>query len=373
MKFKIKKDVLLSNLSSVSKAISTKNLIPILSGIKFDLTEEGLYLTCSDNDIMIQSFINKDDISEIEELGSIVISGRYVVDIIRKLPNEDISLDVVDGLKILINTTNSSFTLNGMNASDFPKTEFESSINKTLINKKVFKNIINQTGFAASTQESRPLLTGINFKVEKDVLECLATDSYRLAKKEIKLNEKLGETISVVIPSNNVKTLISIFDEDEDDIEVNLFSNKVIFKFDNITFKTKILSGTYPDTSKLIPEEFLVTIDVDTTEFYNVIDRASLLNNDRDKNIINLEVNGDEMLITSVSQEIGKVEERMVITKDNNENIKISFSARFMLEAIKALQCETMQIMLNGDVKPIILKEKDGDKMTQLILPIKTY
>ena len=373
MKFKIKKDILLNNLTAVSRAISNKNLIPILSGIKFDLNEDGLYLTCSDNDIMIQSLIPTDDISEIEELGSIVISGRYVVDIIRKLPNEDILIDVVDGLKILINTTNSSFTLNGMNASDFPKTEFENSPNKTLINKKVFKNIINQTSFAASTQESRPLLTGINFKVENDVLECLATDSYRLAKKEIKLTDKISEMISVVIPSRNLNELIKVFDDEEGDAEIHLFSNKVIFKFDNIIFRTKILSGTYPDTSKLIPEEFMLTIEVDTTEFYNVIDRASLLNNDRDKNIVNLEVSGDEMLITSVSQEIGKVEERMIITKDNSENIKISFSARFMLEAIRALQCETMEIRLNGDVKPIILKEKDGDNMTQLILPIKTY
>jgi DNA polymerase-3 subunit beta len=238
---------------------------------------------------------------------------------------------------------------------------------------KVFKNIINQTSFAASTQESRPLLTGINFKVENDQLECIATDSYRLAKKEIKLNEKLSETISVVIPSRNVNELIKIIGEDEDDIEINLFSNKVIFKFDNIIFKTKLLSGTYPDTSKLIPSDFLVTIELDTTEFYNVIDRASLLNSDRDKNIINLELTGDEMLITSISQEIGKVEERMIIKKDSKEDIKISFSARFMLEAIKALQCETMEIRLNGDIKPIILKEKDGDNMTQLILPIKTH
>ena len=373
MKLKIKKEILLNNLSSVSRAISTKNLIPVLSGIKFELTEDALYLTCSDNEIMIQTLIKKDDIKNIEELGSIVISGRYIVDIIRKLPNEDISIDVVDGLKILINTTNSSFTLNGMNASDFPKTEFENSTNKTFINKKVFKNIINQTSFAASSQESRPLLTGINFKVDKDNLECIATDSYRLAKKEIKLAEKVNEPISVVIPSRNVNELIKIFNDEEDDVEINLFSNKVIFKFDNIIFKTKILSGTYPDTSKLIPEDFKLTIDVDTTEFYNVIDRASLLNNDRDKNIVNLEINGEDMLITSTSQEIGKVEERMLVIKDSDENIQISFSARFMLEAIKALQCETMQIRLNGDVKPIILKEKDGDKMTQLILPIKTY
>ena len=189
MKIKIKKELLLENLNKVSKAISTKNLIPILSGIKFDLTKEGLTLTASDNDITIQTFIpadNKD--MEIEKEGSIIIQGKYVLDIVRKLPDEFVNIEVIDELKILIYAENSEFNLNGINQKEYPNVALENSKNFVKINTKLFKTIINQTAFATSTDESRPILTGINIKITGDILECSATDSYRLAKKQAKLN-----------------------------------------------------------------------------------------------------------------------------------------------------------------------------------------
>ena len=120
MKFIIKRDILLESLNHTSKAISSKNLIPILSGIKFELKEEGLYLYASDTDISIKSFIPNDKIEEIKELGSVVISGKYIVEIIRKLPDTDISIEVLDGYKMLISTSNTEFNLNGINPNEFP-------------------------------------------------------------------------------------------------------------------------------------------------------------------------------------------------------------------------------------------------------------
>ncbi len=375
MKFSIKKDLLLEKLLHVSKALSTKNLIPILSGIKFELNEKGLLLTGSDNDITIQAFISKekDNIFNIKNKGSIVIQGKYIVEIIRKLPDDIINIEVIDGLKVLIYTKNSEFNLNGMNASEYPKVDLEKNKKPIKISKKVLRNIINQTSFATSLQETRPLLTGINFKINKGKLECIATDSYRLAKKIIKIDKDIND-INIVIPSKNLIELTKILiDDSDDEIEMHIFNNKILFDFDQIIFQSKLLNGTYPDTSKLIPNDFILNITANTNELYDVIDRASLLTNDREKNIINLEVKNNNLIITSNVPEIGKVEEKMEIVKDNNNNFKISFSALYMMDALKALQSEKALISFNGEMKPIIIKDPDNDNLIQLILPIRTY
>ena len=204
MKIKIKKDLLLENLNKVSKAISTKNLVPALAGIKFDLNSDGLTLTASDNDITIQSFIKNDDNMTIEEEGSIIIQGRYILDIVRKLPDNMINLEVFDELKVIISTENSEYNLNGINKSEYPNINLEENKNPILINSQVFKELVNQTAFAASNDESRPPLTGLNFKIVGDILECNCTDSYRLARKVLKLAKSIENDYNIVIPSKNI-------------------------------------------------------------------------------------------------------------------------------------------------------------------------
>ena len=205
MKLKIKKDLLLENLNKVSKAISTKNLIPVLGGIKFDLTKDGLTLTASDNDITIKTFIplNNEEM-EINEEGIVVIQGRYILDIVRKLPDEYINIEVLDETKILISTDNSEFNLNGISNNEYPKISLEESKDFILINNKLFKSIVNQTSFATSNDESRQILTGINFKINGNILECNSTDSYRLARKVVNLSNPSKESYDIVIPSKNI-------------------------------------------------------------------------------------------------------------------------------------------------------------------------
>lgn len=374
MKIKIKKELLLENLNKVSKAISTKNLIPILSGIKFDLTKEGLTLTASDNDITIQTFIpvdNKD--MEIEKEGSIIIQGKYVLDIVRKLPDEFINIEVIDELKILIYAENSEFNLNGINQKEYPNVALENSKNFVKINTKLFKTIINQTAFATSTDESRPILTGINIKITGDILECSATDSYRLAKKQAKLNEIAGETYNIIVPGKNIVEFMKILNEGNEELEIHIFSNKVLFKQNNLLFQSRLVSGNYPNVNNLIPSDSFLKITANLSNLYDVIDRASILTSDKEKNIVTLETNKNLLIVRSSSAEIGRVEEKMNITKDNEEEIKISFSAKYMMDALRSFEGNTVELAFEGEVKPIIIKDVEDPNLTQLVLPIRTY
>ena len=373
MKFSIKKEKLLHSLNSVSKAISSKNLIPILSGIKFDLTNNGLFLSASDNDISIQTFINKNDLEIIDTIGSTVIQGKYILEIIRKLDGELVNFELLDGVKVLISCGKSEFNLNCMDGNEFPNLNLEEQKEPVILKKDNFKNLISKTSFAVSTQETRPILTGINFKINKDILECVATDSYRLAKKSATLDISFSEEINVVIPGKNLIELTKIIEDNENNIEMHVFSNKVLFKFDNTLFQTRVLSGTFPNVDRLIPETFELIIKARNNEIYNVIDRASLLTSEKDKNIIKFECNEDSVTVSSNSPEIGKVEETINVEKNNDSNINIAFSSKYMMDAIRTIESDNVIFNFNNEIQPIIIKDEKDDSILQLILPIKTY
>ena len=375
MKLTIKKDLLLNALNKVSKAISTKNLIPVLAGIKFELKKKKLILTASDNDITIQTMIDatNDDDFKIESEGSIIIQGKYILDIVRKLPDKYINIEVVDELKILIYTENSEFNLNGISESEYPNIGLEESKKKVHINSSVFKDIVNQTAFASSNEESKPVLTGINFNIVGDVLECNSTDSYRLARKIVKLSGASEENYNIVIPSHNIIEFSRIIDDEDDDIELHIFNNKILFKTGNLKFESRLINGTYPNTSNLLPDESYLVVSTNLNAFYDVIDRVSILTSDKEKNIVTLETKGDMLVLKSSSVEIGRVEEKMPIAKNNSEDIKISFSAKYMMEALKSFSTETVDIHFVGEIKPILIKSSEDETLTQLVLPIRTY
>lgn len=375
MKLTIKKELLLDALNKVSKAISTKNLIPVLAGIKFELKKKKLTLTASDNDITIQTSIESTNEEEfkVDREGSIIIQGKYILDIVRKLPDEYINIEVVDDLKILIYTENREFNLNGINESEYPNIGLEESKKKIDIKAGIFKNIVNQTAFASSNEESKPVLTGINFNIVGDVLECNSTDSYRLARKIVKLDKVSEESYNIVIPSHNILEFVKILGDDEENVELHMFSNKILFKTGNLKFESRLINGTYPNTSNLLPDDSFLIVSTNLNDFYDVIDRVSILTSDKEKNIVTLETSDNMLILRSSSAEIGRVEEKMPIKKNNNENIKISFSAKYMMEALKSFSTESVDIHFVGEIKPILIKSSEDETLTQLVLPIRTY
>lgn len=375
MKFTIKKEILLDALVKVSKAISTKNLIPVLAGIKFELKKKKLTLTASDNDITIQTTIESlnDEDFKIENEGSIIIQGKYILDIVRKLPDEYINVEVVDELKILIYTDKSEFNLNGISESEYPNIGLEESKKKIDIKAGLFKNIVYQTAFATSNEESKPVLTGINFNIVGDILECNSTDSYRLARKVVNLDKESEESYNIVIPSHNILEFTKILGDDEEIVELHIFSNKILFKNGNLKFESRLINGTYPNTSNLLPDDSFLVVKTNLNDFYNVIDRVSILTSDKEKNIVTLETNGNTLILKSSSVEIGRVEEKMTISKNADEDIKISFSAKYMMEALKSFSTETVDLHFVGEIKPILIKSEEDETLTQLVLPIRTY
>ena len=372
MKFTIEKNILLENLTNTIKAISTKNVIPILNGIKFELTDKGLELTASDSELTIKTFIDKKEIKNIEKEGTVIIQSKYIIEIIRKMPSDIINFELIDNVRIRIYTDNNEYNLNCLDYKEYPNIKLEENKDPIILEGNLLKNIINQTVFATSNQELRPLLTGLNIKITGDVLECIATDSYRLSKKTIKINNPVKNDINIVIPGRNIIELEKILNNEED-VEIHIFNNKILFKYKNIIFQSNLLSGTYPNTSNLIPTEFEIETIVNLNDYFDAIDRASLLTQGKDKNIVIMKIENNEMTINSYASEIGKTEEKLIVKSTDKASINISFSSKYMMEALKVFKSEDVEILLNNDVKPIIIKSKEDESLIELILPIKTY
>jgi len=154
---------------------------------------------------------------------------------------------------------------------------------------------------------------------------------------------------------------------------MHIFNNKILFKYRNIQFQTNLLSGTYPDTNHFIPSEFAYMINLNLKAFNDAVDRASLLAQSKDKNIVRVLIDDKTMVISSSASEIGKTEEKLIIECSNKEKLEIAFSSRYMLEALKVIKDDNILLLVNSDDKPILIKSVKDESLLELILPVKTY
>jgi len=367
MNFKIKRTILLNALSKVSKAVSIKSPLPVLTGIKFDLREDKLILTGSDSDISIQTSI--DDEIEIIQKGAVVLSSRYILEIVKKIDSEYVHIYIIDGTLTRIEGANSKFDLNGTSYIDYPRIDLNKSGVHFQMKATDLKEAIEQTSFATSEKETRPVLTGVNFKAKNKVLECMATDSYRLAKRFLNIDSDV--TFNIIIPKRSLIEISRIIEKDEI-IDLYVSDHKVLFVFENVLIQTRLIDGTFPDTSRLIPDNFDYSMSVDSQSLLNSIDRASLLSNEQ-SNIIKLSMDEDNVIISSYSQEIGSVEENLSRAFFKGEPLRISFSAKYLTDAIKSLNGEKVRVLFTGEMKPFIIKDFNKEDIIQLVLPVRTY
>ncbi|MGD6767923.1 DNA polymerase III subunit beta [Mammaliicoccus lentus] len=377
MKFTIQRDYFLNQLNDTLKAISPRTTLPILTGIKIDATDKGIILTGSDSEISIEITIKEnidgEKIVDIEEKGSVVLPGRFFVDIVKKLPGKTVNLSTNDQFKTLITSGHSEFNVSGLDPDQYPLLPQVSEDDAIKLPIKVLKNIIAQTNFAVSTSETRPVLTGVNWLIQDKELICTATDSHRLALRKLKLEDEDIEDKNVIIPGKALSELNKIVSDSEDDINIFFASNQVLFKVGHINFISRLLEGNYPDTTRLFPENYETKLGVNNSEFYHAIDRASLLAREGGNNVIKLSTDVNKLELSSTSPEIGTVKEEVTTEEVEGESLKISFNSKYMMDALKAIDNDDVHVEFFGTMRPFILKPKDDESVIQLILPIRTY
>lgn len=379
MQFSIQKDQLVQSVNDVMKAISSRTTIPILTGIKITATEDGVTLTGSDSDISIESFIPAEDDEyqhvDIKKTGSIVLQAKFFSEIVKKLPKETVDIEVQDHLSTKIISGNAEFSLVGLDPDEYPQLPKISDNPAFQIPIDLLKQIIRQTVFAVSTSETRPILTGINWRLEDNELTCVATDSHRLAMRKAPIeNGNLSSISSVVIPGKSLNELNKILEDKNELIDIVITDNQILFKTKYLLFFSRLLDGNYPDTSRLIPTDSKTEIHITAKEFLQAIDRASLLAREGRNNVVKLSTFDDERIEISTNlPEVGKVEEDIQCESLIGEELKISFSAKYMMDALKALDSSDIKISFTGAMRPFVIRPLNNDSILQLILPVRTY
>lgn len=374
MKFKIQQDLLLSTLNIVNRGLSTKTPMPILTGIYVKVETDKVLFITTNREISIQVVVEPSDKLEIYETGDTVIPGKFFVEIIKKIENEEIEISVFDETTIKIITERSQFTLNALDKSSFPKFNFEPTLDPIILDSSTLKKVITQTSFAASVTESRIVLTGVRLSVKGNRMVATATDSFRLAQKAIDLQNDYPET-QMNIPSKSIDELCKIIDDKKDEILLFVLNNKVLIKYQNISFITRLIEGKYPETDSLFTSKYNLEMKFNKNQLLAAIDRASLLSANEALNIVKMVVKSDKKIqILSSSTEIGNVEEDVYpLFISEPSQFQVAFSAKHFIEALKSFDSSEIILHFNGEIKPFTITSEQDSDLTQLILPVRLF
>lgn len=374
MNFTIDRDVLLNQLIHIQKGLPNKTPLPILYAIKFEVFSDYIQLTSSNSDIAIQVLID-DPSLVVHKTGKIALPGRYFIEIIRKVAAKRIEIALQEERLLVIKADRSEFKLKLMDIDDYPDVDFLDLTEPILMSSEIIKEVIRETNFATADNEKRPILTGVNFKYQDDHLYAVATDSYRLSQKNLKLRTH-SKTFNIVIPNKSLDELSKILDHFDEEIEVYINPNKVLFKMPKIWFQTRLLEGTYPDTFKIIPTNFPTVITFNKEALLNAVDRVSLLSpRDRESNynIIKLTLRPDQVVeISSTNSEVGDAKEEIIPSADVEGGlISIAFSSKYLNEALKSFNSSEVTLNFAGEIKPFVVKGAQDPDLLHLILPVR--
>lgn len=375
MKVTLKRSVFMQELQTVQRAISSKTTIPILTGVKVVLSSEGLSLTGSNADISIETFLSKDNEKAqmtIEKTGAIVLQARFFSEIIRRLPEDMFTMEVLDNNQVSITSGKADFTVNGLDAESYPHLPVIDTNSQLELPVHVLTKLITETGFAVSMHESRPILTGVHFVLQNQQLLAVATDSHRMSQRIIPIEQTAAE-FNIVIPGKSLTELSRSFTNEEETVEISIMENQVLFKTENMHFYSRLLEGNYPDTNRLIPTSFNTEIEFMVPELLAAIERASLLSHEGRNNIVRLVISSDQVILYGNSPEVGKVEEDLNYKAVTGDPLEIAFNPDYMKDALRAFGDTTITIKFISPIRPFTLEPTEsGMNFIQLITPVRT-
>lgn len=336
----LKRNELKEKLNILSKAYSQKTAFPSLQFVKFD------------NDTLTVSNHNATIVTKFNTGIQALIPFRQLSDIANKLTAEDLDLTINDN-QAVIKCGRSKFTLNLGDFNEFPNFNILNDIDGLKVNCSEFISVISAINYATSNNEKRPILTGINFSEF-----AVATDSFRLAR----INKDLG--LRCTIARSDIDNLISILKGSES-VLIRNNNNTATFEFDDTIYQTRLLDGNYPDTSRLVADEFAIKCKIKRLDLISAIDRASIFSNE-EYNTIKLSIDKYEVTINSVSNQVGNAVE--TIDCECNGEIKLACNSEYLKETLTKFNGDYVILLINGELKPFVIKEKE---LTALILPVR--
>jgi len=365
MKFISNKEKLTNTIQVVQRAVSLKNPLPILSGIKFETEEERVSLTATDLDIGICCSFP----AEILEPGAAVLPAKYIGDLVRRLPDLPIFFELDrDTGGVNVRYGQSEAVINGFPVEEFPEFPIpESEINFS-VPETVLKEVIKQVVYAADTDENRPIYTGVFFEINGSFAQVVATDTHRLAWRRLPLDNFENIDINFLIPGKTLNDLSKIIGEAERSVKVTVAETQVLFATDDICLISRLIDGKFPSYRHVIPGEHISKARLKTRDLEEATERASLLARDGFP-VVKMDI-GENSLVVSINTEAGRVREEMPIHMDG-EPVQIAFNARYLGDVLKVIGSEEVIMEFTGPLSPGIFRPSGNKEYFSLILPVR--
>ncbi len=365
MKFSCQQKDLASGINIVQKAVSTKTTLPILKGILLESNEGRLKLTGNDLSIGIETYID----ANIDIPGGIVVSSRIFGEIIRKLPNAQVEITVDDNHNVRLLCEKSEFNLVGQPAVEYPELPEVEDLHSFEMQQDLLSNMIRQTIFAISQNDSKPILTGSLIKVEENNITIVSIDGYRLAIRKARIDSTMNE--QAVVPGktlSEINRILGGYDGDET-VKISFTEKHILVSVENVKIVSRILEGEFIQYEMIQPKEFKSELSVKTSELQDGIERASLMAREGKNNSIKLAIRDGSMHITS-NTEMGSVDEEVVITLDG-QDLEIGFNPKYLTDALKVMDCEDVTMKLTSSVSPCVMMPSDHENYTYIVTPVR--
>ncbi|MCL0107407.1 DNA polymerase III subunit beta [Peptococcaceae bacterium] len=389
MKITIDKESLLKSIQTVQRSVAFKNTMPILSSILLKTEKNNtMTLMATDLETSIKSYNVQ---AEIKEEGEIAVPARYITEVVRKLPSMPINIEVKDNV-MTIEYLKNKISLKGYDPNEFPEFSSDQKVKTEFtIPMQLLKDALGKVLFATGKDETKPVFTGVLFKLNKDMgLTLVATDTYKLALKNCSLDDmNIENDIEIIIPGETLDKLIKILsiidaEKNEDMIRITIKENQVVFNLKNAELTSRLIEGNFPNYEQVIPKGYKSKIKINTRNFLSSIERALLLMKKENQVIKftthiqeNFAEQKEDLLLITANTEVGSIHEEMDIVREG-EPIKVAFNASYLVDVLNTMNTEEIYFEINGALSPGIVKPitDDENKISSehlvLILPVRS-
>lgn len=345
------------------KAVPSKTTMPILECILIDATRGEIKFTTNDMELGIETVVN----GSILEKGKIALDARLFSEIIRKLPENEVTIETDNKLQATILCEKAQFSISGKDGEDYPYLPFVEKDNSICISQFTLKEVIKQTIFSIAQNENNRMMTGELFEISDNILKVVSLDGHRISIRKIELKENY-EKKKIVVPG---KTLIEISKilsgETEDMVNIYFTKNHILFEFDNTIAVSRLIEGEYFRIEQMLSSDYETKLKINKKELLNCIDRATLLIKEGDKKPIIIGISDTSMEL-KINSQIGSMNEQISIEKEGKD-ILIGFNPRFLMDALRVIDDETITIYLVNPKAPCFIRD-DAESYIYLILPV---
>lgn len=363
MKFNCLREELLACVSIAQKAIGIRNVDAILEGVHIETTGQGLKVKCTNLDLQIDTTLP----ATIVEEGACLLPGRLFYEILKRLPGEELTFTLNEKNASLV-SGEAKTSVQIMDEEAFPNLPLTGDGPSISLPQNLFKDLIRKTSYAAAVDETKPILTGVLIEINKEYLNMVGLDGYRLAvnKTQIDFN---SEQYSVVVPAKTINDIAKILEDEEAPVNILLSKNQILLENEKSRIIARLLEGEYLKYDQILPKDYKTRVKVGVERLKQAVELASLMAREGGTNLVKLSIADNRIEITA-NAETGNVYEKVPCYIEGSA-LDIAFNARYILDAIKYIDEEEIYMDFNTNVSPCLIKPVQGDSFISLILPVR--